>query len=394
MEKHKEREPNETFWNRHFIVALSGYFSLFMSLTLFFIFPLFFDRFDASKSRIGLIMGIHSITAIISRPFFGRLIDLRGRRGISLLGIAFLIVVYPFFHLIRDAGLLPIALRALTGIGWGVSMTATMTICSDLAPLEKLAKSMGIIGIAGIVSVALGPLLAEEIVNRYGFGALFNTGIGFLIIAFLCMLFTRETARYNGSKNPQRKGLLRGFSILSLALVASLPMFHGAVRGAVIYFIALFGRSISLERIGPFFVAFSAAAILTRFFFGDISDRHGRKKVILPTVCLISLNLFLISQMKSLWFFVMVGFIGGLGQGLLFPALSTYIIDIFGRENKGLALSLYTSFFDVGLGFGSVFFGWISDLFGYRNMYLSASLIFFLAGLLFLWKAPSPDLTD
>ena len=131
-------------WNRHFFVALIGFFFLFMSITLFFIFPLFFEQLGASKTRIGLIMGIHSLTAIFIRPVFGRIIDIKGRKKISLFGIGFLIAILPFFHLISDAGLLPLTLRALGGIGWGISMTAAMTICSDLAPVSRLAQSMGL----------------------------------------------------------------------------------------------------------------------------------------------------------------------------------------------------------------------------------------------------------
>jgi MFS family permease len=154
-------------WNRPFFVALVGYFFLFMSVTLFFIFPLFFEQFHASKTQIGLIMGIHSLTAIFIRPVFGRIIDVKGRKKkkISLFGVGFLIAVLPLFHLIGDAGVLPLILRALGGIGWGISMTAAMTICSDLAPVSRLAQSMGIIGVAGLLSVALGPLLAEEVVR-------------------------------------------------------------------------------------------------------------------------------------------------------------------------------------------------------------------------------------
>ncbi len=380
----------KAMWNRSFLVALIGYFFLFMSVTLFFIFPLFFEQFNASKTRIGWIMGIHSLLAIFMRPVFGRLIDMKGRKNISLFGIGFLIAVLPFYHLISDAGTLPLVLRALTGIGWGISMTATMTICSDLAPVTRLAQSMGIIGVAGLFSAALGPLLAEEIVRLFGFGGLFNTSFLFLVISFVCMAWTKEVIRPNHNKHFHIPESLKQVAVLSIFLISLLPVFHGAVRGAVVNFIALFGKSIPLDRVGPFFVAFSAAAILARFLLGDLSDRYGRKKVVFPSVCIISLNLVLISQIQSIWMFVLTGFIGGFGQGLIFPALSTYIIDTLGKENKGFAISLYLTFFDVGMGFGSAIFGRISDLYGYRWMYLIAGLVFFLAGVIFTWKAPSP----
>ncbi len=381
---------NKAFWNKDFILALLGYFFLFMSISLFFLYPLFFKQFEASETRVGLIMGIHSLMAIFIRPFFGRLIDIRGRKEISLFGIGLLIITVPLFHLVRDAGILPLALRALTGIGWGISMTATITICSDLAPVEKLAHSMGIVGVAGLVASALGPVAAEETLGRFGFTGLFLVSSIFLAAAFLCILVTPEAPKTIPWKKRGRADLRKGLPILTIFLIAALPVFHGAVRSAVVYFIALFGRSIPVSRVGPFFFSFSAAAILTRLWIGDISDRYGRKQVIFPAAWIIGLNCILISSVRSQAMFIVAGFIGGFGQGLIFPALSAYIIDTLGRENKGLALSLYLSLFDIGMGVGSPFFGWISDLSGYRTMYPIAGGILVVFATLFTLKAPVP----
>ena len=172
-----------------------------------------------------------------------------------------------------------------------------------------------------------------------------------------------------------------------------MPVIHGAVRGSVVNFIVLFGSSAGFERVAPFFIAFSAAAVLTRFVLGDISDRYGRKRVILPSALLISMNLFWIAGLDSYSSFVLSGFVAGLGQGLIFPALSTYLIDFLGRANKSLALSLYMSLFDAGMGLGSPVFGRISDLSGYRPMYVVAGLLMLVYTLIFSLKSPSssPD---
>ena len=107
--------------------------------------------------------------------------------------------------------------------------------------------------------------------------------------------------------------------------------------------------------------------------------------VIFPSALLISLNLFWISTIHSYEVFIISGLVAGLGQGLIFPALSTYIIDKLGRDNKGLALGLYLALFDAGMGLGSPFFGWISDMAGYRVMYAVAALLLLLANLSFTW---------
>ena len=382
------------FANKHFILALLGYFFLFLSVSLFFIYPIFLKQFQPSQSRIGLIMGVHSLMAIFVRPFFGRLMDVRPRKEISLAGIGLLLAVVPIFNLVHDAGAFPLVLRALTGLGWGVSMTATIAICSDLAPVEKLAHSMGIVGVAGLIASAVGPIFAEEVVRRFGFHGLFWASTLFLAASAACIVATKESAPpVCPEKRPARE-IWRRFSVLSLLLIGTLPVFHGAVRSAVVYFIAVFANSISVARVGPFFAMFSGAAILTRFFIGDISDRYGRKQVIFPAALIISLNCLLLSLVRSPGMFLVSGFVGGFGQGLIFPALSTYMIDVLGRENKGLALSLYLSLFDVGMGLGSPFFGWVSDLAGYRNMYLVAGGFLFVFNIIFALKAPAPPRGD
>jgi MFS family permease len=231
-------------------------------------------------------------------------------------------------------------------------------------------------------------MLAEEVVRRYGFSALFTASLVFLGAGLLCMIATREVPRPDNGTSLHPGLQLGGYSVLTLAIVAAMPTMHGAIRGSVVNFIALFGASAGFGRVGPFFLAFSAAAVLTRFGIGGLSDRYGRKQVIFPTAILISLNLFWIAGLKNYWAFLLSGFAAGLGQGLIFPALSTYLIDFFGRENKGLALGLYLSLFDLGMGLGSPALGWVSDLGGYRSMYVAAGASLLITSIAFHTKAP------
>jgi MFS family permease len=393
-QEHKDPRLRKTFLNRNMSLVFLSFFLIFLSVALFFLFPLFLENFQPSKSRVGLIMGIHSVMAITVRPFIGRTLDIRGGRKVAMTGILLMMTVVPLFHLVENAGFLVLLLRALSGVGWGIAMTATMAICSDLAPADRMAQSLGIIGVAGIIAGAIGPTLTEEIARIYGFGSVFNLSLILLVAALLCMTAAKESQR------PKRHVLstrIPGFGEYSLGIlivIAIMTILHGAIRGAIINFIALFGTSVGFGRVGPFFLAFSVAAIFTRLGFGDISDRYGRKRIIFPAACLIGLNLFWIAQVESYWVFVVSGFVAGLGQGLIFPALSTYIIDFLGAENKGLALGLYLSFFDVGMGLGSPFFGWISDMGGYRRMYAVGGSMLLLWTIVFALKAPATASSD
>jgi len=375
-------------YGRDFVLASCAYFFVFLSIAVFYLFPLYLDQFQPSKSRVGLIMGIHSVTAILVRPFFGRVLDKQGGRKVAMAGMFIIMLSVPGFFLVESAGWLALVLRAVNGIGWGVGTTALMAICSELSPPEKMAQSLGIIGAAGIVAGAAGPMLAEEVFRRYDFHAVFVIGIVTAAASLACVFAIREKPRNTGRRAAASSVDIRRHSLWILVIIAVMPVAHGAARGAVLNFIALFGTSIGFGRIAPFFLVFSIAAILTRVGVGDISDRYGRKKVIFPSAVMIGLNLFWIAGLHSYVWFLAAGFIAGLGQGLIFPALSTYVIDFLGRENKGLALGLYLSLFDLGMGLGSPLWGWVSDVAGYRPMYAIAGSLVIVLTIVFTLKAP------
>lgn len=379
------------FLNLDFILAFLACFFLYMSISMFFLLPLFLEEFSSARSQIGLIMGIHSVVAIIARPFFGRLIDRHGGKKFAALGLLILISVTPLFHLVKDAGWFPLILSVIRGLGWGISMTATIAVCSDLSPVERIAQSMGIIGVSGLVANALGPLIGEWIITYHGYGGLFNASLVFLLVSLALILKTKAIVKTNNKVNPSGFTVLSSLTLWVILITFAMTVFHGSVRGAMIYFVSVFASSIGINKVGPFFLSFSLAAILTRLFFGDISDRVGRKKVIFPAAAIISANLIFLSQVKSSQALILAGFIGGLGQGLIYPALSAYLIDLLGFENKGLAISIYLSLFDLGMGLGSPLYGVIADMAGYRIMYIIAGLILFVFSFVFNLKAPSAD---
>lgn len=78
-------------------------------------------------------------------------------------------------------------------------MTATITMCTDLAPVQSMARSIGIVGVAGLIANAVGPSLGEEIIRRAGFAGLFNSSLVFLLLSFLLVSLTRGCQKKTGS---------------------------------------------------------------------------------------------------------------------------------------------------------------------------------------------------
>src|SRR5262245_56528821 len=156
-----------------FLTAAAANFLFFTGLAGFVLLPIHLRRLGATEGQLGLIMACYSATAIVVQPVVGAWVD-RGRRRAFLVtgailtsAVAFLFVATP------DAlGLFPL-LRALQGVAFSVFFIANFAIVVDLVPPDRRGQALGIFGISGLVSGAVGPALGEFLVQVAGFRGLF-----------------------------------------------------------------------------------------------------------------------------------------------------------------------------------------------------------------------------
>ena len=109
-------------------------------------------------------------------------------------------------------------------------------------------------------------------------------------------------------------------------------------------------------------IALSAIfAITGAMFGGPLSDRFGRKLIILIGLASNALVFLFASGITSLYWVVYSALLMGFFGGLIGPAWGAYLGDIFGRHALATIFSLIV--FSMGMvgGTGSVIFGWIHD---------------------------------
>jgi MFS family permease len=123
---------------------------------------------------LGLLMASFSTMQFFFAPFWGRISDRRGRRGILLLGLSGSVVFYALFGISAILGgvlglVLMFAARIGAGIAGATIATAQAVIADSTTP-EKRAHGMAIIGAAFGIGFTVGPLL--------GFASLFVDSAG------------------------------------------------------------------------------------------------------------------------------------------------------------------------------------------------------------------------
>ncbi len=94
----------------------------------------------SDKSGAGLAFGVFAVSALVLRPFTGRLADTRGRRPL-LVGGALLSAVGMLGTAYAETLALVVVLRLLLGVAEAAFFVASIAALIDLVPLEPDRRS-------------------------------------------------------------------------------------------------------------------------------------------------------------------------------------------------------------------------------------------------------------
>lgn len=361
------------------------------SFSSFYLFPLFITEHGGDHVDIGIIMGAFSLASVICRPWISSMVDRVGRKRSYTAG-SIIMAVVPLFYLLFNGELksfyLPLMMvRVVHGVGFAICVTAAFTYMADVIPKERLNEGLGMFGISGLLGSAIGPVLAEIVLNKAGFNLLFITASAIAFIGLVIHLPLKET--YSHVLRPTAKSsfflVLRIKRVLMVAIVAFL---FGIGLAAVSGFVAPYASQKAIGFIALYFVAYSAAAILVRLIGGGIVDRLGEERVIPAGLLVMAAGLFVMIPTTGGALLLTSGLMTGFGHGMLYPALNARAIRGEDQSIRGKITGAYTGSIDAGAFAGSILLGCIGEFMGFHALFLTTGAAL-LAGLVIFRKGES-----
>jgi MFS family permease len=310
--------------------------------------------------RVGILLSLYGLTSAVLQPVMGAVSDRLGRRKPLILGGLLIMGVgtVGFMAAGRFTDLL--ILRTMQGVGVALTIPASMALMAAGSRQETRGGSMGIYTTARMTGFTVGPLIGGFLQTRFGFASAFVAGGAFILLALLLVqLWVHEVPgeRTPGPRRFQpfdRKLLSRGIlgaGLATLLMAGSFSMMTTLEKQ--------FNDRLHETAFG-FSVAFSALMVSRLIFqlpLGRLSDRIGRKPLIVGGLLLMAPATALLGCVSSTLQLTALRLVQGVGAAAIAAPAFALAGDLATRGGEARQMSLITSGFGLGTATGPLLAG-------------------------------------
>ena len=265
----------------------------------------------------------------------------------------------------------------------------------DLAGPKNRGLAMGLNEFAGYFAVALAALGTGWIATRYGLRPEpFYLGVGFVALGLgLSALVVRETRHHvteesrlarnlppDDTLSPREVFCRTSLLDKNLSSVSQAGLVNNLNDGMAwgLFPSAFAAAGMTLEQIGVLAAIYPAVWGLGQLFTGALSDRIGRKLLIVTGMWVQAAGIAVIAMSNGFVGFVVGSVLLGTGTAMVYPTLLAVIGDVAHPTWRASAVGVYRLWRDLGYAVGAVLAGVVADAFGLgASIWTIAGLTFF-----------------
>ncbi len=145
--------------------------------------------------------------------------------------------------------------------------------------------------------------------------------------------------------------------------------------------------------IGLIFGAFSFSRTFFLPYFGRLSDRKGRKPIIVPGFLAYALISVAFVYSNSIDVLIVIRFFHGIASAMLMPVIQAYIGDITQKGREGITMGMFNMSLFLGLSLGPAIGGILKDHFSLQGAFYCMGLLALVGFFLSLFLLP-PTTTE
>lgn len=354
-------------WNKSFISLffVNGVISL-GQMMMNVLISLYADSLGAGPTLVGFTVSSFAYTALLLKFVSAPAIDSFNRKHILIGSLVVLASSYTLMALSSNIVMLIFA-RLLQGCAMAFTTTTCLTMATDTLPPDRISSGIGYFSVAQAACSAVGPMAGLNISSMFGYNAAFATGAVMVIAGtFAIVLLVKEPPH---KKRPFKLSLDSMFAKETI-LPAFMTMLLGISFCNVNSFLALYATERGVgDHIGWYFTLNAVLMLFSRPLVGNLADRFGLVKVILPSMCSFALAFFIISQASTMPMFLLAAVFSAFGYGAAGPMIQAYSMKCVPPERRGAGSSAYFIGMDLGNLIGPVIAGNVVNVVGYQLMW-------------------------
>ncbi len=168
-----------------------------------------------------------------------------------------------------------------------------------------------------------------------------------------------------------RAGLLEGLRHRLILVTSSAHAGQFVLNGALSAFLPLYGRDVvglTTPQLGWLFAGQTVTTLAARPFIGAMSDRVGRRGVIVAGLTVCSIAVWALSVTASGW-------VLAAGVAATTAATSAFITDVSRRARYGTAHGVFGTIYDIGDAAGPIGAGFLVAAVGYAPMFRTLAVV-------------------
>jgi predicted MFS family arabinose efflux permease len=332
----------------------------------------------SDEAGAGLAFGAFAVTALVLRPFAGRLSDTRGRRPV-LLGGALVAAVAMLLTAHADSLGTVVALRLTLGVAEAAFFVASFAALADLAPPSRIGEALSYNSLGLYLGLALGPPLGELLVRSLGFTAAWYGAAALLVLSAGFVHGIGET-RASLPEAARPAPLVHWRAVPpALGFLASV-----VAMGGFLAFASLHADVVGLHPASIPVALYGAVVVVCRIAFARVPDRLPPLPLGAAALATIAAGLVVMALWSSTSGALVGAVLMGLGVTFSTPAFFSAAFATASPSERGAASGTVSVALDLGLGGGPILLGLVAQGAGIPSAFLAAGAVA-LAGA--LWSA-------
>jgi MFS transporter, FSR family, fosmidomycin resistance protein len=387
----KPRRSFQEVW----VISLGHALTHWYPATFYLLLPLIGKELGLSYSEIGSVLSCQYLAGAVVNIPGGIFVDTVGRKGLlmaaSLFWIGFPYLIMGFSH----SYWMILACATLVGIGNNLWHPSAIPWLANRFPQRK-GLVMSIHGMGGNVGDAVAPLIVGALlaVLNWRNVVVINVLPGVLLATFTLIYLGRKTSDDdtgidNGDSGISGLERLRMFGALlknrALITLAAGSAFRTMTQGALLTFLPIYlGREMGYptQWIGACMFALQAGGFIAAPIAGHLSDRIGRRQIIVSSMAMSAVVIFLMLFAGGTGWFVMFVSVLGFFLFAVRAVLQAWLLDATPPAMGGSAIGLLFASQAFGQAVGPVSAGIVADHYGLMGAFYFLATTIVIANLL------------